>query len=314
VQAGYSLRRDGRLLRIERGTIEGGSPLLESAAGLAGETVCGTLLAVAEGLQALLARCRELKPESGAGAVTCCRGCSSHAISGIERGRKALLHATLARTASGRSGDRSTRAAYLEHMNGIDAARKDKLLIFTAALLAERRKARGLKLNYPEAVALISAAIMEGARDGRSVSELMSWGATLLRREEVMEGVPEMIPTFRSKRPFRTARNSLPSINRSCERHDTGEFRIAAGDIEINAGRKTVTVKVVNTGDRPIQVGSHYHFYETNEALRFERKAAYGSRLNIASGTAVRFEPGNRARWSWWRSRATAKSTDSRAQ
>jgi len=71
-----------------------------------------------------------------------------------------------------------------------------------------------------------------------------------------------------------------------------GEFRIAAGDIEINAGRKTVTVKVVNTGDRPIQVGSHYHFYETNEALRFERKAAYGSRLNIASGTAVRFEPG----------------------
>jgi urease subunit beta len=71
-----------------------------------------------------------------------------------------------------------------------------------------------------------------------------------------------------------------------------GEFRIAAGDIGINAGRKTVTVKVVNTGDRPVQVGSHYHFYETNDALRFERKAAYGFRLNIASGTAVRFEPG----------------------
>jgi urease subunit beta len=71
-----------------------------------------------------------------------------------------------------------------------------------------------------------------------------------------------------------------------------GEFRIVAGDIEINAGRKTVTVKVVNSGDRPIQVGSHYHFYETNDALRFERKAAYGFRLNIASGTAVRFEPG----------------------
>jgi urease subunit beta len=71
-----------------------------------------------------------------------------------------------------------------------------------------------------------------------------------------------------------------------------GEFRIAAGDIEINAGRKTATVKVVNTGDRPIQVGSHYHFYETNEALHFERRAAYGFRLNIASGTAVRFEPG----------------------
>jgi urease subunit gamma len=71
---------------------------------------------------------------------------------------------------------------------------KDKLLIFTAALLAERRKARGLKLNYPEAVALISAAIMEGARDGKTVAELMSYGATLLTRDDVMEGIPEMIP------------------------------------------------------------------------------------------------------------------------
>jgi len=71
-----------------------------------------------------------------------------------------------------------------------------------------------------------------------------------------------------------------------------GEFKVAAGDIELNAARKAVTVKVTNTGDRPIQVGSHYHFYETNEALRFERQAAYGFRLNIASGTAVRFEPG----------------------
>jgi urease subunit beta len=71
-----------------------------------------------------------------------------------------------------------------------------------------------------------------------------------------------------------------------------GEMKVGPGDIEINAGRKTVTVKVVNTGDRPIQVGSHYHFFETNGALQFERKAAYGFRLNIASGTAVRFEPG----------------------
>ena len=70
---------------------------------------------------------------------------------------------------------------------------KDKLLLFTAALLAERRKARGVKLNYPEAVAYIAAALMEGARDGRSVADLMSWGATLLTRDDVMEGVPEMI-------------------------------------------------------------------------------------------------------------------------
>jgi urease subunit gamma len=79
---------------------------------------------------------------------------------------------------------------------------KDKLLIFTAALVAERRKARGLKLNYPEAVALISAAIMEGARDGRSVAELMSYGATILTRDDVMDGVPEMIPEVQVEATF----------------------------------------------------------------------------------------------------------------
>jgi len=79
---------------------------------------------------------------------------------------------------------------------------KDKLLIFTAALLAERRKGRGLKLNYPEAVAFISAGILEGARDGQSVAELMSYGATLLRRDEVMEGVPEMIPEIQVEATF----------------------------------------------------------------------------------------------------------------
>ena len=79
---------------------------------------------------------------------------------------------------------------------------KDKLLIFTAGLLAERRRAKGLKLNYPEAVAYISAAILEGAREGRSVSELMGWGATLLARSDVMEGVPEMIPEIQVEATF----------------------------------------------------------------------------------------------------------------
>ncbi|MGQ0621629.1 MAG: urease subunit gamma [Panacagrimonas sp.] len=79
---------------------------------------------------------------------------------------------------------------------------KDKLLIFTAGLLAERRKARGLKLNYPESVAFISAAILEGAREGRSVAELMSFGTTLLRREDVMEGIPEMIPDIQVEATF----------------------------------------------------------------------------------------------------------------
>jgi urease subunit gamma len=79
---------------------------------------------------------------------------------------------------------------------------KDKLLLFTAALLAERRKARGLRLNYPEAVAYISAAILEGARDGRSVAELMDYGTTLLAREDVMDGVPEMIPEVQVEATF----------------------------------------------------------------------------------------------------------------
>ena len=93
---------------------------------------------------------------------------------------------------------------------------KDKLLIFTAALLAERRKARGLKLNYPEAIALISAAIMEGARDGRTVAELMSYGATILTRDDVMEGIPEMIPdvqveaTFPDGTKLVTVHNPIP--------------------------------------------------------------------------------------------------------
>jgi urease subunit beta len=71
-----------------------------------------------------------------------------------------------------------------------------------------------------------------------------------------------------------------------------GEMRIAPGDLELNAGRTTVTLQVTNAGDRPVQVGSHYHFFEANDALRFERQGAYGFRLNIAAGTAVRFEPG----------------------
>ena len=93
---------------------------------------------------------------------------------------------------------------------------KDKLLVFAAGLLAERRRSRGLKLNYPEAVAFISAALLEGAREGRSVQDLMSWGATLLKRDEVMEGVPEMIPeiqieaTFPDGTKLLTVHNPIP--------------------------------------------------------------------------------------------------------
>jgi len=171
---------------------------------------------------------------------------------------------------------------------------KDKLLIFTAALLAERRRARGLKLNYPEAVAFISAAILEGARDGRTVADLMSSGATWLGADDVMDGVAELITevqveaTFPDGTKLVTVHQPIPVVAPL----GIGAVETAPGTIALNAGRPTVRLEVANTGDRPIQVGSHYHFFETNPALRFDRAAARGFRLDIPAGTAVRFEPG----------------------
>jgi urease subunit gamma/beta len=171
---------------------------------------------------------------------------------------------------------------------------KDKLLIFTAALLAERRKARGLKLNYPEAVAYITAAILEGAREGRTVADLMSEGARLLGADDVMEGVPELIPEVQVEATFPDGTKLVTVHNPIAGRGAApGEvLPAAAPDIEINVGQPVTSVEVANSGDRPIQVGSHYHFFETNPALRFDRALARGMRLNIPAGTAVRFEPG----------------------
>ena len=100
-------------------------------------------------------------------------------------------------------GTGGLRTAHLENISmQLTPREKDKLLIFTAGLLAERRRARGLKLNHPEAIAYISAALLEGARDGRTVADLMSYGATLLTRADVMEGVPEMIPDIQVEATF----------------------------------------------------------------------------------------------------------------
>lgn len=172
---------------------------------------------------------------------------------------------------------------------------KDKLLIFTAALLAERRKARGLKLNYPEAIAYLTAAVLEGAREGRTVAELMGAGTELLGPDDVMDGIAEMIPEVQVEATF-------PDGTKLVTIHDPIRARraVVPGEVlvddgpphAINQGRETRSLRVENTGDRPIQVGSHYHFYEVNPALHFDRSQARGYRLNIAAGTAVRFEPG----------------------
>ncbi len=173
---------------------------------------------------------------------------------------------------------------------------KDKLLIFTAALLAERRKNKGLKLNYPEAIAFISAEILEGAREGKSVAELMDYGRTLLSADDVMDGVAEMIHDVQVEATFPDGTKLVtvhePIIGNKSSELIAGELQPLDGEIEINSGRETVTLEVANSGDRPIQVGSHYHFFETNSALEFERDKARGFRLDIPAGTAVRFEPG----------------------
>ena len=173
---------------------------------------------------------------------------------------------------------------------------KDKLLIFTAALLAERRKNKGLKLNYPEAVAFISAEIMEGAREGRTVADLMDYGRTLLSGDDVMDGVAEMIHDVQVEATFPDGTKLVtvhePIVTDKAATLLAGEVITEEGEIELNAGRDSVDVDVSNTGDRPIQVGSHYHFFETNSALQFEREKTKGFRLDIAAGTAARFEPG----------------------
>jgi urease subunit gamma/beta len=172
---------------------------------------------------------------------------------------------------------------------------KDKLMIAMAAMVARRRLERGVKLNHPEAVALITDFVVEGARDGRSVAELMEAGAHVVGPDQVMDGVASMIhdiqveATFPDGTKLVTVHNPIRGAD---DRQIPGEVIVEPGDIAMNEGRTTVTIEVANSGDRPIQVGSHYHFFETNPALKFDRKETKGFRLDIPAGTAVRFEPG----------------------
>lgn len=176
----------------------------------------------------------------------------------------------------------------------------ERLTIYVAAELARKRRKKGLLLNHPEAVAYIVDEILEGAREGRSVADLISWGSTLLSTDDVLAGVAALMPMIQVEGTFPDG-TKLVTIHdpirpgkedKSLENLAPGEILADEGDIEINAGRRKVTIKVVNTGDRPVQVGSHYHFFETNKALDFDRAAAIGMHLDIPAGTAVRFEPG----------------------
>lgn len=198
----------------------------------------------------------------------------------------------------------------------------EKLMLHNVGFLAQKRLARGVRLNHPESIAMIATQVLEFIRDGRGVAELMDLGKQLLGRRQVMAGVPEMVTevqvegTFADGTKLVTVHHPIAAEDGNLElalhgsflpvpdlsvfdeeaeeeSERPGELMTLEGELTLNSGRETVTLTVTNMGDRPIQVGSHYHFVETNRALKFDRGSAYGKRLDIPAGTALRFEPGD---------------------
>ena len=197
----------------------------------------------------------------------------------------------------------------------------EKLTLHGAGFLAQKRLARGLRLNEPEAVALLATQMLEMIRDGKPVHELMLTGKELLGVRQVMPGVASALHELQVEGTFPDGTKLLTVHSPICkldgdlslalqgsflpvpdlsvfgpvgEETFAGAITCAAEPVELNAGRELVEVEVSNTGDRPIQVGSHYHFLETNKALEFDRELAFGRRLNVAAGNSVRFEPGEK--------------------
>ncbi|KAK8516726.1 hypothetical protein V6N12_049445 [Hibiscus sabdariffa] len=195
----------------------------------------------------------------------------------------------------------------------------EKLALHNAGFLAQKRLARGLKLNYAEAVALIASQVLEFVRDGdKTVAELMDIGKQLLGRRQVLSSVPHLLESVQVEGTFPDG-TKLITIHYPIS-NEQGNLELALygsflpvpshekpemedrtvpgnvipkdGTIALNVNRKAVRVNVTNRGDRPVQVGSHYHFIEVNPHLTFDRSKAYGMRLNIPAGTATRFEPG----------------------
>ncbi|WP_018602598.1 urease subunit gamma [Mycobacterium sp. 155] len=208
---------------------------------------------------------------------------------------------------------------------------EERMQLWTAAEMARRRLAKGIRLNQPEAVALICDEVLERAREGSIpiLPDLMEYGATILRREHVMTGVAEMLKIVQVEAllpdgtklvtvmdPIRGeatdgdnetpaaswAPPPIPESRVPDEAFEVGEpdkvghIEFAPTPITINVGRETLVLDIVNTGDRPVQVGAHYHVAEANRALAFDRSSAFGFRLDIPSGTSVRFEPGQSRR------------------
>ncbi|MCY4641784.1 MAG: urease subunit gamma [Gammaproteobacteria bacterium] len=175
----------------------------------------------------------------------------------------------------------------------------ERLTIYTAAEIARKRRKKGLLLNHPEATAIIADEILEGAREGRSVAKLISYGSKLLSTDDVMPGVGEMMHMLQVEAIFPDGTKLVtvhepirPGKTKIEDNTYPGEIIPGDGNVQINANKHSIRLKVLNTGDRPVQIGSHFHFFEVNSELDFNRKDAFGKHLDIPAGTAVRFEPG----------------------
>jgi urease subunit gamma/beta len=177
---------------------------------------------------------------------------------------------------------------------------QERLLIFLAAELARRRRAAGLKLNHPEAVALISDELMEAGRAGRSYDEVRALGYRILSEDDVMDGVADMVDRIQIEPLFEdgTALVTLyfPIKAQAASRGGggpvPGAIESPQPDVVVTAPGETLELAVTNELDRAIQVTSHFHFFEVNRALRFDRASAVGMRLDVPAGLSVRFEPG----------------------
>ena len=174
----------------------------------------------------------------------------------------------------------------------------DRLTIFTLAELARKRKARGIKLNYPEAVALICDEVMEEARAGRSFDEVKAHGIQVLTEEDVMEGVAELAsriyiePLFDDGTKLVVLQKPIQKVNKEIQEKESDPVSSQTDTITINAGKPTITLSVTNTSDRTVQITSHMPFWEINQRMQFDRVLAKGYRLDIPAGGAIRWEPG----------------------
>lgn len=175
---------------------------------------------------------------------------------------------------------------------------QDRLTIFTLAELARRRRARGIKLNYPEAVALICDEVMEEARAGKDYDEVIAHGMQVLTEADVMEGVPELAskiyiePTFEDGTKLVVLHHPIRKTGMDIQEKEPISEPSQPDTITINAGKPTITLTVINTSDHPVQITSHMPFWEINQRMQFDREEARGYRLDIPAGGAIRWEPG----------------------